>query len=285
MKNINFVVREIGEIYSLDFIISEFLKYGIKWNVYVVPYNSDLKLMNVSDIFSKYQNVSVINGENGLNQKCLGFKTDISGKYEKCIKSEIDVYKLASCMPSDLGINLDSVERYEIIVSNVKINDKNPNKEYNPQMWQLLGQLPYKIAVVPRHPFPHNFLNNIDIPKNVTIINKVGVLKSLCAKTSLVVMGKIFSNPEGEMDHSPLEATIRSNAISGYYSKIEKAYQKFYEESGLIHRYKSFSDSIEDIPELINDVNLYHKLENKKNWIEKNKQIYMSRVLNILLNI
>jgi hypothetical protein len=42
---------------------------------------------------------------------------------------------------------------------------------------------------------------------------------------------------------------------------------------------------MEDIPELINDVNLWSKLENKKNWIEKNKQIYMSRVLNILLNI
>jgi hypothetical protein len=33
------------------------------------------------------------------------------------------------------------------------------------------------------------------------------------------------------MDHSPLEATIRSNAISGSYAKIEEAYQKFYEES------------------------------------------------------
>lgn len=170
------------------------------------------------------------------------------------------------------------------MVSNVKINDKNKDKEYDPRMWELLWKLPYTVAVVPRHPFPEWFLDWINIPRNITIINKVWVLRYLCANTSLVVMGLIFSNPDWETDHSPLEATINSNAISGFYDNIEEAYTEFYDDSWLIHRYLTFEDSIGDIPYLISDPKLREKLENKRIWIIKNRQQYLERVLYILLN-
>jgi transaldolase len=150
-------------------------------------------------------------------------------------------------------------------------------------MWELLWKLPYNIAVVPRHPFPEWFLDWINIPENVTIINKVWVLKSLCANTSLVVMGLIFSNKEWEMDHSPLEATINSNAISWFYDEIEDWYKDFYTNSWLIHRYNSFEESIDNISNLINDYKLKEKLEKKQIWIKKNKEKYLKEVLNILL--
>lgn len=161
-------------------------------------------------------------------------------------------------------VNMDS-KKFDIIVSNVKINDKKEEKEYDPRMWELLWRLPYSVAVVPRHPYPDWFLDWVNIPNNVTIINKVWILKSLCANTSLVVMWLIFSNPDWEMDHSPLEATINSNAISWYYEEIEDAYKDFYLNSWLIHRYQNFEDSISDIPNLINDINLKEKLEKKTN--------------------
>jgi hypothetical protein len=97
-------------------------------------------------------------------------------------------------------------------------------------------------------------------------------------------MWLIFSNPEWESDHSPLESTINSNAISWIYTKIEDAYTSFYESSWLIHWYKDFQDSIEDIPSLLNDPELIDKLENKKNWIKNNREQYLPEIENILLN-
>jgi hypothetical protein len=170
------------------------------------------------------------------------------------------------------------------VVSNVKINDKRKEKEYDPRMWEMLWKLPYSIAVIPRHPFPFWFLNWVNIPENITIINEIWVLKSLCTNTSLVVMWLIFSNPEWEMDHSPLEATINSNAISWYYDKVEDAYQDFYNNFWLIHRYKSFENSMPNIPNLINDTELQKKLKRKQLWIEQNKNKYLKEILDILLH-
>jgi hypothetical protein len=280
MKNVNFAIREMWELYSLDFLISEFKEFWINWNIYVIPYNSDLEILNTSSFLEEHLNVNIINWSDWTWPNCIWFKTDISSKTKDGVSPEIDIYRLASC------INMlwsSSEKKYDIVVSNVKINDKNSDKEYDSKMWDLLWKLPYTVAVVPRHPFPKNFLHWIDIPKNVTIINKVWVLKELCKKTSLVVMWLIFSNTEWEMDHSPLEATINSNAISWSFGKIEDAYKDFYNNNWLIHKYNTFWDSIKDIPTLINDSNLKEKLEKKENRIKSNREEYLPKVLNILL--
>lgn len=284
MKNINFAIREIGELYTLDFLISEFRNHWINWNIYIIPYNSDLRLYDASAHLSRHQGVSVINWEEGVNNDCVWFKTDISWKFEDRVKSCIDVYTVATCIDMEFGIDSSRYDDFDIVVSNVKINDKKPEKEYNPQMWELLWKLPYKIAVVPRHPFPNWYLDWIFIPDNVTIINQVGQLRWLCSKTSLSVMWLIFSNPEWEMDHSPLEATLNSNAISGMYSKVEGAYQDFYSSSWLVHQYRNFEDSFDDISWLLSDPYLDDKLENKRKWIRNNKGLYLPEILETLLN-
>ncbi|MCH8518912.1 hypothetical protein LAT59_04085 [Candidatus Gracilibacteria bacterium] len=284
MKKVNFAIREIGELYTLEFLISEFQRYGIQWNIYTIPYNSDLREYDASSRLSKYEGVSVINGEDGVDVSCVGFQTDISGRFEDRVKSCIDVYQVATCMDMDFGIDLSKFSAFDIVVSNVKINDKKPEKEYDPRMWEMLGKLPYSIAVGPRHPFPDGYLTGIEIPDNVTVINQIGQLKGLCAKTSLTVMGLIFSNPEGEMDHSPLEATLNSNTISGTYGEIEDAYKDFYVSSGLVHQYGSFVESMGDIEGLINDPYLEDKLENKRKWIRNNRGLYMPEILDILLD-
>ena len=284
MNKVNFAIREIWELYSLEFLISEFKKYWIKWNIYVTPFNSDLELFNVSKFLSKHKDINIIDWSKWIHEKCIWFRTDISWKFENQVQSCIDVYKLATCTDMTMDTDLNQIETFDIVVSNVKINDKKTEKEYNPKMWGMLWKLPYKIAVVPRHPIPNNFLNWVNIPNNITIINKVWVLRWLCAKTSLTVMWLIFSNPKWEMDHSPLEVTINSNTISWIYQKTEEAYKDFYNNSWLIHQYRDFHDSIEDIPNLINDEKLDEKLANKRKWIKNNRDIYLPKVLDILLN-
>lgn len=85
------------------------------------------------------------------------------------------------------------------------------------------------------------------------------------------------------MYHSPLESTINSNAISWFYDEIEDWYKYFYENSWLIHRYNSFEESMDNIPNLINDSKLKEKLEKKQIWIKNNKEKYLRDILNILL--
>lgn len=284
MKNVNFAIREIGELYTLEFLISEFQRYGIRWNIYTIPYNSDLREYDSSSRLSKYEWVSVINWENGVDVNCVWFQTDISWRFEDRVKSCIDVYQVATCMDMDFGIDLSKFNTFDIVVSNVKINDKKPEKEYDSRMWEMLEKLPYSIAVVPRHPFPDWYLKGIKIPGNVTVIDKIWQLKWLCAKTSLTVMWLIFSNPEWEMDHSPLEATLNSNTISWTYGEIEDAYKDFYKSSGLVHQYGSFEESMGDIERLLNDPYLEDKLENKRKWIRNNRGLYIPEILNILLD-
>ena len=284
MKSINFAIREIGELYTLEFLISEFQRFSIQWNVYTIPYNSDLRVYSASSRLSRYDGVNVINWEKGVDVNCVWFRTDISWKFEDRVKSCIDVYQLATCMDMDFGIDLSKYDSFDIVVSNVKIKDKNPKKEYDSRMWEMLEKLPYSIAVVPRHPFPDWFLKGIEIPDNVTIINQIWQLKWLCAKTSLTVMGLIFSNPEWEMDHSPLEATLNSNAISWIYWEIEDAYKIFYASSWLVHQYGSFEESMGDISSLLVDPYLEDKLENKRKWIRNNRGLYLPKMLDILLD-
>lgn len=284
MKNVNFAIREIGELYSLDFLISEFQDHWINWNIYTIPYNSDLRLHDTSAHLRRHHGVNIINWEEGIKNDCIWFKTDISWKFEDRVESSIDVYTVATCMDMDFGIDVSQYDDFDIVVSNVKINDKKPEKEYDSRMWGMLGKLPYKIAVVPRHPFPDWYLDWILIPDNVTIINQIGQLKWLCAKTSLTVMWLIFSNPEWEMDHSPLEATLNSNAISWTYGEIEQAYQDFYDSSWLVHQYRNFEDSFGDISWLLSDPYLDDKLENKRKWIRNNKGLCLPEILDTLLN-
>lgn len=149
-------------------------------------------------------------------------------------------------------------------------------------MWELLWKIPYSVAVVPRHPFPENFLENIHIPKNITIFNQIGIIRELCAKTNL--MWLMFSNCHLETEHNPFEATINSNAITSSILKVDPHYWDFYDNSWLIHKIDDFHQIPNIIDELINDKNLHKKLQNREKWLESNKNIVLSKILKILQN-
>jgi hypothetical protein len=45
-KVVNFAIREMGEVYAIDKIISLLQDYDISWIIHTIPYNSDLRLFN-----------------------------------------------------------------------------------------------------------------------------------------------------------------------------------------------------------------------------------------------
>ncbi|MFZ4462035.1 MAG: hypothetical protein ACOYN2_06125 [Patescibacteria group bacterium] len=111
------------------------------------------------------------------------------------MRAVIDVQEVCACV--DSGSQSSSTKYYDIVVSNVKIADKDPRREYDHRMWDQLAALPYSIAVVPRHPLIPDQISKLPkIPENVGIMNRMGVLRDLCAHTRLVIMGLIFSKQQ-----------------------------------------------------------------------------------------
>ena len=142
----------------------------------------------------------------------------------------------------------------------------------------------YSVAIVPRHPFPKNFLENTYIPKNITIFNEIGIVRELCAKTRLTIMWLMFSDCYWETEHNPFEATMNSNAITSSILNIEPYYQDFYDNSWLIHKVENFYQLQNIINELINDNNIPKKFQNREKWLESNKNRVLSKIFNILQN-
>ena len=283
MKNINFAIKEMWELYSLQFILDEFKKYNFKWNIYIVPFNSDFSCISIEKYFEQYSNVSLIFNNNHLIWKnCLGFESDISNRFPD-ITPLINIYELNTCIDFKRYI-IGNQAKFDIIVTNVKINDKKPEREYNKEMWKVLWKLPYSVAIVPRHPFPKNFLEDIIIPKNITIFNKIGIVRELCAKANLTIMWLIFSDCNWETEHNPFEATINSNAITSSVLNVELHYQDLYDNFWLMHKLDNFYQIPNIVDDLINDKNIFKKLQNKEKWLESNKNAVLSKILTILKN-
>jgi len=64
--------------------------------------------------------------------------------------------------------------------------------------------LQYSVAIVPRHPFPKNFLENTYIPKNITIFNEIGIVRELCAKKGLLLCDSCFQTVIEKLSIIPL---------------------------------------------------------------------------------
>ena len=171
---VHFAVREMGEVFALNEIINLLKGESIYWYVYIVPYNTDLTILNPVEILNSRSNVSIIQGLPSQKESIIfGFISDISVKCLDTVTAVIDIQEISACInyePSPVG----STKVYDIVVSNIKLFDKNPAKECDPEIWQMLGNLPYTIAVVPRHPIQRdNYSRLPQLPKNVTLINKM----------------------------------------------------------------------------------------------------------------
>ncbi len=281
-KIINFAIREMWEVYAIDNIIKGLDESNIDWIIHSVPYNTDLLLYNSKNILEKNNNVSVIQGLDNWN-KIFGFSSDISEKCKDKVIPIIDIQEVSASVDYDNKIwPLD--ESYDLIVSNVKINDKDKNREHYPEMWNMLWDLPYTVWVIPRHPINDEYMEKFAvIPDNITIINKMWVLRDLCARSKLVIMWLIFSHQFWETDHNPLEATINSHAIYWKYLKYSRVYKRLYNESWLMHWYPDFKECIKDIPHLINDADLENKLAWRRKWINMNRTKVLKNFKNIIL--
>lgn len=263
----------MGEVYAMEKVISLLHDYNISWVIHSVPYNNDLRLFNPERILGRYPNVSVRrNAEGNLKERTYGFVSDISWKCHDDIIAVLDVQEVAASIDINPATSIVNEPIYDIVVSNVKLFDKNPSRECDPNIWELLWRLPYSIAVVPRHPLSEESLSQLPaFPENIVLINKMGILRDLYTRTRLVVMGLIFSNQMWETEHNPLEATVWAHAIYGKHLGVSPFYSWLYEKSWLLHGYANFSESIMDIWKYLEDPELAVKLAWRKKWIEENK--------------
>lgn len=273
--NVDFVLREMGEVYWFEYLVSELGDCWVNWQVHLRPYNSDLSYINMADRLGK---LGVQVQSNAVpTESAYSFISDISKKVADKTTGLIDIHELNTCIPINTE-NKENWDVYDVVVSNVKMNDKNPKKEYQPYMWNVLKTIWHRTAVVPRHPVPQSFLDSLEVPDNVTIINTVGSLKGLCLRAKLVVMGLIFSKPLQQFDHNPIEATQSCNAIYWRENLIEPAYIDYYGTHWLLHPFEYGQDFSARVEDLIGDFDLPVKLQKRDAWIQLQKKKIFDRI-------
>ena len=263
------------EVYWFEYLVSELGDCWVNWQAHLRPYNSDLGYINMADRLGKL-GVQVQSNE-APPEYAYSFISDISEKVADKTKGLIDIHELNTCIP----INTEDKENwdsYDLVVSNVKMNDKNPKKEYQPYMWDVLNKTWHRTAVIPRHPVPQSFIDSIDVPDNVTIINTVGSLKGLCLRAKLVVMGLIFSKPLQQFDHNPIEATQSSHAIYWRENLVEGAYAEYYKVHWLLHPFEHGEDFSGRVDEFMQDSELSAKLKKRDEWIQLQKKKIFDRI-------
>ena len=102
-----------------------------------------------------------------------------------------------------------------VVLGNIKI--KSPVADFQQEVFTRLAALPYRVIVVPRHPFSEKDFRNVFIPDELNLVNTMGDLEALHASADVVIMGRIFC--EGDLvsddDHNSFEATINVGALLG----------------------------------------------------------------------
>lgn len=104
MKNINILIREIWELYASE-TIYEWLKNHINSNrvqiqLILAAYNSDLKLLNISQIYEwkKWLIITWVEEHNKIWEDLVfWFNTDILWIYDWLVDYKLDIYELWSC--------------------------------------------------------------------------------------------------------------------------------------------------------------------------------------------
>lgn len=254
------------ELYALEQILKIFKeKSGIIWNTFVEPYNSDLVKFNSCQILQKYK-VRIYSSLKQASWTVFGFKSDLPE-----IPNVHNIFNVYSINGSSEYPPPSLKKSFDIVVSNVKLQDKKPELECSSRMWDILSNLPYSVAVVPRHPCTEDFLATISIPQNTVVINDIWVVRDLCSSCQLVIMWLLFSNAKWEYDHNPFEATIASNALYGADLEHQPEYNWFYTESWLLHPVVTPIEIPDLVWRLIKDDTLNAKLKKRNLMISSNR--------------
>lgn len=254
--------------------------------VFLLPYNTDFQFINVADELANLRGVNVLSGpftaDELSGKKIFWFKGTIEDSFTQHIKREVDIYEVWVCRLYKKWIIFNGWTP-NVVISNLKVYDKDTSEEYKSDLLMLLADKPYKITIVPRHPIPSpEKLEAVlaKLPKNMVLSNTMGKLENICSESNLTIMGKIFSDTADDRDHNPLEATINSNAIGRKMPFIPEPFIELY-ESGLMHTYNNFYDCLWDLENLILDSDLSEKLTWRENWIKKNRAKYLNKWLDL----
>ncbi len=290
-KNIHFAIREMWEIIALKTIINLLNKkwYSFDFSIVVMPFNTDFNFINISESFKKFDNVRILNKDDYLVNwgKLFWFKWTILNSDDKLITDYIDIYEVGASRLYEMNKKKLNKSTPLIVVTNLKVKDKDISEEFHPDTIQVLWNLNANIIIIPRHPvtdkdYLHSIL--IQLPKNIEFSNTMWKVEEFCSKADLVIMWKIFSNTLDDRDHNPLEATISSNAISWFYKYIPEVFQEIY-DIWLIKRLKTFYEINNSlIIDLINDSLLEKKLELKRNYILWNRETLLKKCLLLFNN-
>ncbi len=285
MRTVNILVREIPEVYALAALVRHY-SCRIRWVVSCRPYNSDLLKFGYQQFLSMIGNVEF--DEPSLSRYLpIGFRSDISDRIGVTGHSR-DVLPLteiiASFDPADFVPQSSPMGSY-VVVSNVKIGDKNPSLEHDIEMWSELAKFPVPVAVVPRHPCAPEKLKELPIPGNVTIINEVGILRGLCLRAKLVIMGLLFSPLDGQVDHNPLEATMASHALFNAKIAINEHYRYIYNNPpGLLHPVSSYRDLWPQAEPYLSDSDLLKRLATRLHLISVRMATVLEKMYPLLIS-
>ncbi len=284
-QNIFFAIREMWEIIALKTIINLLNEkwYIFIFHIVVMPFNTDFNFISVHESFKDFNNVKISNKNDYLISwhKLFWFKWNIFNLDDNLITDYIDIYKVSASRLYNIN-KKKKKKKPLIVVTNLKVKDKDISEEFHPDTINILWNLNANIIVIPRHPVTDKvYLNNIliQLPKNINFSNSMWKVEEFCSKADLVIMWKIFSNTLDDRDHNPLEATISSNAISWYYKYTPEVFQELY-NIWLIKRLESFYEITNSlVNELVKDSLLEKKLEFKRNYILLNRENLLKECL------
>ncbi len=284
-QNIFFAIREMWEIIALKTIINLLNEkwYIFIFHIVVMPFNTDFNFISVHESFKDFNNVKISNKNDYLISwhKLFWFKWNIFNLDDNLITDYIDIYKVGASRLYNIN-KKNKNKKPLIVVTNLKVKDKDRSEEFHPDTINILWNLNANIIVIPRHPVTDKvYLNNIliQLPKNINFSNSMWKVEEFCSKADLVIMWKIFSNTLDDRDHNPLEATISSNAISWYYKYTPEVFQELY-NIWLIKRLESFYEITNSlVNELVKDSLLEKKLEFKRNYILLNRENLLKECL------